>query len=402
MARSNLHRAYNPEDFKRYRDGEMPFSEQHLLERQIMEDPLLAEAYEGFVALEADSVHFQESVDDIQARLQARINNKTDKRIPLWTYSVAATISIALGLGWLFYVNNQSATNDNNPGNRTAVAEEQKIGGNASNDPSITSTEKAIVNKAPSIVNEPVNRSSANDLSKSNKDSESKLFSGNQENLAIAERPFQTGASPVTVPAQSDASQIVDNEIVKGILVDENGVALAGVTILNSDQTSTQTGEKGEFAINSRIGDSITTAFVGYNGKKIRVEKSDLGVVKLEPDHLALNEVVVIGYGVKKKQSMSAASQVTDYGQPEPVKGWAHYQEYLDKIKDSSPAHGVVKVSFNVNRDGVLSDFKTEGTKRLFEEALQVIKTGPEWKPSKSNGLEPGKRAQVTVLFGKQ
>ena len=402
MAQNKIHRIYNPEDFRRYRDGEMPFSEQHLLERQMMEDPLLAEAYEGFVAMHADDVHFQQSVDELQNRLRTRINEKSKKIIPLWAYSAAASAIIILGAGWLFYTKNQYPVTLKNQGSATSISIEEKKEGKASDAPLTSAVEESVVPKSPSIPDKPGSRVQAIDLNKTDKDSESKLFSGNQENSAIAERSFQTGASPVTVPAQSDASEIVDNETIKGVLVDENGVALAGVTILNSDQTSTQTGEKGEFAINSRRGDSITTAFVGYKSKKIAVGKSDMGVVKLDPDHLALNEVVVIGYGVQKKQSMSAASQAAGYGHPEPVKGWAHYQEYLDKFKDSSSAKGVVKVSFNVDKDGLLFDFKMEGVKELFDQALKVIKAGPEWKPFNSNGLERGKRAQVTVRFGKQ
>ena len=402
MAQDKLHKIYNPEDFRRYQNGEMPFSEQHLLERQMMEDPFLAEAYEGFVALNADEVNLEKSVEEIQDRLQARVSNKTGKMVPLWAYSAAATIFIFLGIGWLFYTSNQNTLTDRNSKSATAIAIDEKIGGKAVIGPSIASTEKTIGTKSPSIVIKPRNRARATDLNKTNNDSENKLNSRKEENLAVSDEHFQSAASPVTVPAQSNASRIIENEIVKGILVDENGAVLAGVTILNSDHTTTQTGEKGEFSINSRMGDSITAAFIGYKSKKIKVEKADMGMVKLEPDHLTLNEVVVIGYGVQKKQSMAVSSRDAGYGQPEPADGWAQYQEYLDKFRDSSLLHGLVKVSFAVNNDGTLSEFKTEGTKELFDEALKVIKTGPAWKPFKSNGLEPGKRAQVTVRFGKQ
>ena len=124
-----------------------------------------------------------------------------------------------------------------------------------------------------------------------------------------------------------------------------------------------------------------------------------MGTLKLEADSQSLNEVVVIGYGKQQKRSVYNSTRVPAYGEPEPVKGWKSYQLYLDKMSDYSAVEGIVKVSFLVNLNGSLSDFKTTGTTELFDKAIKIITSGPAWKPFKGNQIEAGKRADVTIKF---
>ena len=398
MARDKI---YSQEDFRRYRDGEMPFSEQYSLEKQMMEDPFLAEAYEGFISLNEANIKYPESVVEIQRRLETRISGKTENFIPLWAYSAAAGFLILLGVGWLIYVNNQNSS----AGTKPVISAVES--GNAKKEDTATISAPLIATETNNIVKSPVIEDKPNkpdreiDFAKNGGNSE-RINLKNDEALAIADHRFEPAAAPRMVPAQSAVSQRIADQLVKGTLVDENDSAIAGATILTSDNSNTQTNEKGDFVINSKIGDSLALGFVGYKRKKIKAGKSDVGTIKLEPDHLTLNEVVVAGYGTQMKQSDSVSGQEARYGQPEPVKGWTHYQEYLDRFKHSSSMQGVVKVSFTVKGAGFLSDFRTEGTKELFDEAVRLVKTGPELKPFKSNGLETGPRAEITVYFGRE
>ena len=47
----------------------------------------------------------------------------------------------------------------------------------------------------------------------------------------------------------------------------------------------------------------LSISYLGYENKEIQVkEQSDLGIIKLAPSSMALEEVVVVGYGVQKKK----------------------------------------------------------------------------------------------------
>lgn len=93
-----------------------------------------------------------------------------------------------------------------------------------------------------------------------------------------------------------------------GIVVDQNGETVIGASVVVKGTTNgTVTGVNGNFSIpNVKHGDIIVASFVGYvetetawNGKALRIV--------LKEDAQALDEVVVVGYGVQKKVNLTGA-----------------------------------------------------------------------------------------------
>jgi hypothetical protein len=82
----------------------------------------------------------------------------------------------------------------------------------------------------------------------------------------------------------------------------------------------------------------------------------------------------------------------------EPAYGWVAFGQYLEKNKiipaGAESVTGNVIVSFEVNKKGILSDFKIEQSlsKSHDEEAIRLIKQGPSWK------LLSGRKGRVTVM----
>ncbi|MEJ1240309.1 TonB-dependent receptor [Chryseolinea sp. T2] len=96
---------------------------------------------------------------------------------------------------------------------------------------------------------------------------------------------------------------------ISGNIVDENGEALPGVSILEKGTSNGTTSDgSGNFALNVRDENSILTfSFIGYTTQEIPVANKTELAIALQPDTKSLEEVVVIGYGVQKKADITGA-----------------------------------------------------------------------------------------------
>ncbi|RNL87201.1 TonB-dependent receptor [Sinomicrobium pectinilyticum] len=91
---------------------------------------------------------------------------------------------------------------------------------------------------------------------------------------------------------------------ITGTVVDDTGLPLGGVNILIEGTTiGTQTDFDGNYAISVSSGQKLIFSFVGMKPVSVTVENQDIINVTLESDSL-LDNVVVIGYGTKKKSDV--------------------------------------------------------------------------------------------------
>lgn len=89
---------------------------------------------------------------------------------------------------------------------------------------------------------------------------------------------------------------------VTGRVTDEKGEGLPGVSILvKGTQQGAITDENGHFQLNVSPGAVLVFSFVGYETTEITVGNESHLEVALKIDERALEEVVVVGYGVQKK-----------------------------------------------------------------------------------------------------
>lgn len=78
------------EAFRRYQNGEMLPEEQHRLEKLMLEDPMTAEAFEGFLIM-SKAEHEQDQVSmELSNALNARMQSNKKNALPMWTYAAAA------------------------------------------------------------------------------------------------------------------------------------------------------------------------------------------------------------------------------------------------------------------------------------------------------------------------
>lgn len=97
----------------------------------------------------------------------------------------------------------------------------------------------------------------------------------------------------------------------KGTVIDENGEPVIGATVAekSNPKNATITDFDGNFMVNVKAGQIITITYIGYETQE-KPAKNGM-TIRLQPDNKVLDEVVVVGYGVQKKSSVTGAiSQV--------------------------------------------------------------------------------------------
>lgn len=120
--------------------------------------------------------------------------------------------------------------------------------------------------------------------------------------------PMLSFASGICPPQVSDVTQQQAN--VSGIVVDESGEPLIGVSVVVKGQkTGAVTDFNGKFTIKCNPSDVLTFSYVGYTSQDIQANK--VRQVVLREDNALLNEVIVIGYGTTtRKSAVGAVEQV--------------------------------------------------------------------------------------------
>lgn len=119
--------------------------------------------------------------------------------------------------------------------------------------------------------------------------------------------PYETvQASGMAHPNELESNEI---ESVTGIVLDETGTPIPGVSIIEKGTTyGTVTGIDGEFRVNVISERSVLVfSFIGYSSLEVLVGmQSNLEIV-LKEDLKSLSEVIVIGYGTQEKKDVTGA-----------------------------------------------------------------------------------------------
>lgn len=109
---------------------------------------------------------------------------------------------------------------------------------------------------------------------------------------------------PSFILAQNDNIQEL-----KGVVVDMKGEPIVGVNVIdNGTKTGTITDLNGQFILKvSNTNTTISFSYIGYEKQNVRVNNKNYLRVILEENTSALEEVVVVGYGTKRKGGVTAA-----------------------------------------------------------------------------------------------
>ncbi|HYH56436.1 MAG TPA: SusC/RagA family TonB-linked outer membrane protein, partial [Anseongella sp.] len=104
------------------------------------------------------------------------------------------------------------------------------------------------------------------------------------------------------------------NTVVEGTVLDSAGVPLPGVSVkVQGESTGASTDPEGRFSLQVQEAEvTLIVSFLGYSTKEFRASAGQPVTITLAPDNQALEQVVVIGYGSKRKRDITSAVSVID------------------------------------------------------------------------------------------
>lgn len=124
-----------------------------------------------------------------------------------------------------------------------------------------------------------------------------RLFYGKHFYLLMAALSFGlTAFSQQTVTLKGMVSDSADNKPMTGVSV-----------LVSGTSTGTQTGANGSFTLQAGPGSKLIFRFIGYTEKQVTVTNAETIYVKLVTNSHALNDIVVIGYGVQRRKDLTSA-----------------------------------------------------------------------------------------------
>ena len=198
---------------------------------------------------------------------------------------------------------------------------------------------------------------------------------------------------------------------VTGKIIDDTGEPLIGVSVLVKGTTvGTITDFDGNYSLEVPSGKHILViSYIGYKTQDITVGKSNQLNIKMEADTQALDEVVVVGYGVMKKRDLTGsiasvkAADIVKSPASNAMEALQGQVPGLDIVRNSGKATSGVTINIRGQRS--LSDVKDEFGNNVANAPLFIIDgmQGGDFSdiaPADIESIEVLKDASSTAIYG--
>jgi hypothetical protein len=442
MNKQKKHTIYTESDIQNYLSGRMSNPEMHAIEKAAMEDPLLAEAIEGYEVME------QKDWSNELAVLKNKLSSTEHKSgAPVysfrkWWRAAAAVLILTAGIAVTYFFSSRK---------EAAVTELATV----------TAPDSAPVYKTDTIVS--FNNADKNvaEITKDNQQKSTAVVSApgssKSDNMLIAKATSQGDSSsfvykPLAKPADSYAASIAteaydfnksanihetadleknlarnnnaasngilntnknsadqfngNNNVIQGTVVtaDDKPVAFANVTPAKS-RKPVYTDAKGNFKIPAT--DSIVDAVVtsaGYLSKKINLKNvSAENKIVLQQDTVHLTVISSAKTKTEPSPVLQKNIENADEDDAEPAGGWVEYNNYINEnlvlpnAAKQNNIHGVVEVFVKLKNNGDISQVKVDKPlcTECDAEAIRLVKEGPKWEVKGKKA----KKAKVKIKF---
>ena len=101
---------------------------------------------------------------------------------------------------------------------------------------------------------------------------------------------------------------VLQSSLIRGVVKDSNGDPLLGVNVIVKGSTiGAVTDIDGNFSFEAPAGSILVVSYIGFKSQEIKVKGNTPLNIILKEDSEALDEVVVVGYGVQKKSDVTGA-----------------------------------------------------------------------------------------------
>lgn len=433
MDPEKTHIIYSAEDIQKYFSGNLSPAEMHAMEKAALEDAFLAEAMEGYEGMQ------EKEWDETLLLLKDKfLKGPPAKVIPMKAAPVYRILKLAAVILFIFggvavtYLLTNKEPASNKPLAVISSKSDSVTGVTGSHTDSVVATETTSIN-TPKVVTrreKQVPKPSATIRpmadstfiyrpGKAEKKEEITVAGGGYvDDQLKAQRDFASSNTTPTSQNALETSVLKNNEIARqssketekskkdapdftrrfsAQVIGQDGSPLPFANIsISNEHFGTYADAKGNFRLVSP--DSLLTVEIksaGYISRNFTL-RSDVtpNKIVLAEDELALKEKTMVSgkfnaYN-KTRRSVLVADTLINV---EPADGWDNYDRYLannlslsNEIIDKK-IHGEVEVSFDVQRNGVLSNIKIDKSlcNDCDEAALRAIKEGPRWKIKKGD-----------------
>jgi hypothetical protein len=349
---------YNAIDLARYHTGNMPADEMHALEKAALEDPFLADALDGY----AFARNPEKELGEIKMVLDEK--RKPKAAFPLFSsyntwWKIAAMVIVMAGTGYFFFLMNSKK--DRSLATKEDVAKIEN--------PAVISPSKSDTTRPEGNV--------AFEKTPKEKDHNNPL------------RPHVPSVRSL-VPAAEEEDHKEKRMQEENNVADEKAKAMAirADKMKSRDIALNDSGEKSFFH------SADTSAADVFSPNLYSTDSGNM--TALNKKNAALNEVVVTGYGTKRKKSITQTtgelqgklSGVEINGSSAyPKDGKEKFEQYIsDNAVPPLDTNGNrmeadILLSFTLNKKGKPTHIKVIGSscKPCENEAIRLLKNGPRW-----------------------
>ncbi len=401
----------------------MNAAEMHEFEQAMMDDPMLADAVDGFQS-SAGKLVVADDLAEIKERLDER--NKKSGGIIIGSFrqwmSIAAGLIILLSTSVVLYrIFYQSDENKSSP----AVAEvttkkdtvvqiptavdSQTVALNEKQVPAVLpSTTKPVLKNEPIKENKPAFQKDNTIVANEQRAMNDQSVAGSTTPApSMIEMKQKENVSIEKTEVKKETADVQLNKFI-GKVVDENNQPMAFANIREKKSgIGTYADANGNFTLLSA--DSILnveTKYAGYFVTSAQIKSNQLQKIVLKDEAVIANAPTQEKLYERNKNRRSAMkTEVNESDYTEPFDGWQKYNIYVannlrtdlfkDKIQTTETKQ--VEISFDVNPDGSIANLKVERSNcnTCNSEAIRLLKEGPKWK-SKTGKKE---RSRYTVQF---
>lgn len=414
---------YNAADIQRYLNGSMNAHEMHNIEKAALNDPLLADAIDGYK--NANQTLTAKHLNEINSLLQNKKEGIVTRLQPAkkqwWQWFAAASLIGLLAFSAWFFLqkkndekshivqaaSEKTVASSTKPDSTLSAIEEKKVEQSSEKKESVKIKKQDIKNdfEEPKITM-PQNDVAASLLPEKNYQTEIAKAEAPVDSKELA-LPQAQENKPIMIRGISSANKN-DNakSFFSGTVTDQNNNPVPAASIvISGTNRGTSSDAEGNFAIAKLTGDSIknvSISAVGYEPQVATLLAGKVAGISLEKANANLNEVVVVGYGSRKKSTAIGAVpnakpkiQVSTIG-PYPEGGWQYLYETLYKNLniDKQKANKTLHITFNIEK-GRATEFKVVQSPDsvIANRAIQIIQNGPKWK-----NYQPVKNSEIKIM----
>lgn len=423
---TNDNKQYGAPDFERYYSGQMTAQEMHALEKAALDDPFLADALEGYQLTRTPVADTAWLKEQLQGKTQKASVVPLAPRKGYAFLRIAALVLLLLGAGWSVYylMDPRSDRLALEPKQESAPVVQQApppvVVPDTAAQEKLTTAPQSAPAAAPSTANVPRRRATRTatpteaappvaataapvaEVKDADSGQPMMLREAEARDVAAAQRKAEV--QPPALEGRVAGVELQQNvaaNTFQGRVVDANNQGVPNATVsLRNNRTGVTTDVAGNFSLSAPdTAVKATVSAVGFQAKDITLNRQGQKAnIVLQPSENSLSEVVVTGYGTKRKEALARAQNT---GRVYPTPGWKYFEDYVQKNRKPAGAlspqglKGPVVLSFEVDRKGAPRNIKVDSSlsPQYDAEAIRLLREGPKWT------REKGSRGKVTIHF---